>query len=639
MRWFNRLKLQQQLLFLFITIGLVPLVVISLVNSAITINVLREQVTIEETLNLDNTAEGMVRFFDTSEGDLLILAQSTSVRTLAQNLADGNALTLRSSTSQVETDFINLIEQRIIADTIVYEEIRFLDSNGTELIRVESIDNRGRPTIGFNLNSRSNRAYYIEARDLEPQAIYRSPVQLAEEFGIISEPYEPVIHYSTPIYHNDERVGVLVLDVRASGFLDLAQSSSSAETIAFLVDEDGYYLSHPNADKLYGRELGTGHTLLQDFPELSQFVTTSNSGTIDLDTYLSFFTRIVPDETGQSWVLVALHPTSSIFAPITQQVVTLLVGLILVIVLVIALAILVANSIGRPIFELTKGVQQIASGNFGTSIQTNQQNEIGTLATVFNQMSDELGNVYSTLEQRVEERTAQLVTARKEAERANQAKSEFLSNMSHELRTPLNVLIGYSNAILHRPNMFNNMPLPMAYKPYIKLIEESGHYLLGLINDVLDLSKIEAGHLELNCTTVQLNDLVDAVIATGIGLVKDKPIQISSQVDSDFPLLWADKLRLRQILLNLVSNAVKFTDTGSVTITAHQNQQYASIAVTDTGQGIPEDALHNIFDRFTQLAQGQQEGTGLGLDIMEGIFWDTLPCICNSNGGILLVLM
>lgn len=215
---------------------------------------------------------------------------------------------------------------------------------------------------------------------------------------------------------------------------------------------------------------------------------------------------------------------------------------------------------------------------------------------------------------------ARLEEAEKKAHQASQAKSTFMSNMSHELRTPLNVIIGYSSSMLNMPQMFENVPVHNAHRGYLQLIEENGHYLLGLINDILDLSKIEAGKLELHCEPVRLPQVFRGIIATTIGLVKDKPVQVRPSFDENLPLVMADPIRVRQILLNLMSNAIKFTSSGSVTLAAEHDvaSGMVKISVIDTGIGIPQSALATIFDRFQQAERDTDKrygGTGLGLDI------------------------
>ncbi|MEP7284780.1 MAG: ATP-binding protein [Chloroflexota bacterium] len=227
---------------------------------------------------------------------------------------------------------------------------------------------------------------------------------------------------------------------------------------------------------------------------------------------------------------------------------------------------------------------------------------------------------------------AELAIAQQRAEQANKAKSLFLSNMSHELRTPLNIVIGYTSAMLDRPTMYDNVPLPPVYAKDIRLIKENGYHLIGLINDILDLSKIEAGKLELQCAPTNLIDIFRGVFATSVGLVKDKPIQIRADFPDQLPIVWADATRVRQIILNLMANAIKFTDRGSVTLSARAEDRGVKISVSDTGIGIPEKALAHIFDRFQQANQDTSKyygGTGLGLDISKQL--------CEMHGDNLTV--
>src|SRR5262249_54001706 len=154
-----------------------------------------------------------------------------------------------------------------------------------------------------------------------------------------------------------------------------------------------------------------------------------------------------------------------------------------------------------------------------------------------------------------------------------------------------NVIIGYSSTMLELPDMYDGVQLPPAYKPAVQLVQDNGYYLLNLINDILDLSKIEAGKLELDSGPVGLAELFGGGLATSIGLVKDKPLQIRPEYPESMPRVWADSVRVRQIILNLMSNAIKFTPSGSVTLRAQVEGQTVCISVTDTGIGIAEQAL------------------------------------------------
>lgn len=233
---------------------------------------------------------------------------------------------------------------------------------------------------------------------------------------------------------------------------------------------------------------------------------------------------------------------------------------------------------------------------------------------------------------KLEKLNADLAVARKQAEDASQAKSTFLSNMSHELRTPLNIVIGYSSSMLNMPAMYQNKPLADVYRKDLNAILSNGQYLLGLINDILDLSKIEAGKLHIHPEAVDLQSTIRGIVATSVGLAQQKPIQVRPDVSDNLPKVWGDETRVRQILLNLMSNAIKFTDSGSVTLSASVVDNQVRLAVTDTGVGIPEDALQRIFDRFEQAQYDTDRhygGTGLGLDISQRL--------CEMHGSKLQV--
>lgn len=197
-------------------------------------------------------------------------------------------------------------------------------------------------------------------------------------------------------------------------------------------------------------------------------------------------------------------------------------------------------------------------------------------------------------------------------------KNQFLANMSHELRTPLNSIIGFSRVILKGIDG----PLTEMQTQDLQTIYESGRHLLGLVNDILDQAKIEADRMEFNYTHFSMVDLVRGVMSTAVGLVKDKPIQLIQEIEADLPLVWGDEFRTRQALLNLVSNACKFTQQGNVRAAAFRIETegvpMVQISITDTGIGIPNDQLADIFEPFRQVentAARQYEGTGLGLPL------------------------
>jgi signal transduction histidine kinase len=211
-----------------------------------------------------------------------------------------------------------------------------------------------------------------------------------------------------------------------------------------------------------------------------------------------------------------------------------------------------------------------------------------------------------------------LEAARAAAEAAYQSKASFMARMSHELRTPLNLVIGFSTAMLDHPEMYDQQQLPAMYQADIAAIRSSGQHLLGLINDILDLAKVEAGRLELHKAPMALEPLLNEMCKTIGALLMDRPVALRRDWTSPLPTLCADETRLRQVLLNLLSNASKFTDRGEISLGARANETEVLIWVRDSGIGITPADQARVFGEFEQAESDdsrQRGGTGLGLSI------------------------
>jgi signal transduction histidine kinase len=191
--------------------------------------------------------------------------------------------------------------------------------------------------------------------------------------------------------------------------------------------------------------------------------------------------------------------------------------------------------------------------------------------------------------------------------------------MSHELRTPLNAIIGFSETMLKFPMMYDNQPLPPIYRNDLNQIYTSGKHLLQLINDILDLSKVDAGKLDLEVERVELESIFQNALATGEGLVGEKRIKLSLDMPDRLPQVKGDSLRIRQVLLNLLSNAAKFTDAGTIHIGASCTDAAEVVVwIKDSGIGIPPQDMDKIFEEFRQGSSGRRKGragSGLGLAI------------------------
>lgn len=208
--------------------------------------------------------------------------------------------------------------------------------------------------------------------------------------------------------------------------------------------------------------------------------------------------------------------------------------------------------------------------------------------------------------------------ARCAAEAAYRSKASFMATMSHELRTPLNLIIGFSTAMVDHPEMYANQPLPQLYQDDVAEIRRSSKHLLGLINDILDLAKVEAGRLELHTKPISLDRLLHEALKTAEGLLIGRPIKLRREFEPGLAPVLADEVRVRQVLLNLLSNASKFTDAGEIGLGARSDAHEVVVWVRDSGIGIAPDDQPRIFGEFEQVEHEeskQRGGTGLGLSI------------------------
>ena len=317
---------------------------------------------------------------------------------------------------------------------------------------------------------------------------------------------------------------------------------------------------------------------------------------------LSSAVRIDPP----GWWVVVEQPysevLSSVFGTLRRTVGFALLGLALA----FAASYMLARMFAAPILRVQRGAARIGAGDLSARIDIQSGDEIEDLAAEFNKMAAQLEEYTTGLEKMVAVKTAQL-------ELANRHKSEFLANMSHELRTPLNAVIGFSDVL--KEQYFG--PLNGKQHEYVRDINESGQHLLSLINDILDLSKIEAGRLDLDLSRFNLPSAIDNALVLVRERAHRQNLQLKSAIAADIGDMVADERKLKQILINLLTNAVKFSHPGGwVLVSASRGTSEVTISVTDSGMGIAPQDQAAIFEEFHQLkttGSAKQEGTGLGL--------------------------
>ncbi|ASF46066.1 ATP-binding protein [Methylovulum psychrotolerans] len=317
-----------------------------------------------------------------------------------------------------------------------------------------------------------------------------------------------------------------------------------------------------------------------------------------------------------------------------------------------AVVLVISTTLSKPLMRLTESVKELARGNFelatelldenaqGQKVRFKAQGEIGQLAYSFIEMAneirrsqDKLADYNRTLEAKVKERTQELERANEKLQELDQMKTNFLSTVSHELRTPLTSVMGFARILQKKFESTLFPPLSQSEDKKVQkamrqvmenaqIIVDEGERLTTLINDVLDLAKMEAGRVDWNMRELSVEEVIDRAIAATSALVANKPVQLCKAIGEALPLCEGDRDRLIQVVINLISNAVKFTDRGKVICRAQLKDGELVVSVTDSGCGIKPEDQPLVFEKFKQVGDtltDKPKGTGLGLPICKEI--------------------
>lgn len=317
---------------------------------------------------------------------------------------------------------------------------------------------------------------------------------------------------------------------------------------------------------------------------------------------------LLKGSSGKSWHSFIRQDPKELYSPLYSMLRDVIIYGILLIGVIVTAGLIISERLVIPIKALQEGAEIIGRGNLEHHLNITTNDEIGVLGNKFNEMTVKLKRSYLDIEDSLEK-----------LREMDKFKSEFISLISHELRTPLTSIIGFSELLIDKvPGEIN-----MVQEEYIKNIQSSGQQLLEIINNLLDISKLQAGKLELVLTDFDIRGLVSEVEGSVMPLINRKELRFENQIEDGIPMIYADRAKIKQTLLNLISNAIKFTPKGgnisiAVTKTAINNRSMLQVSVTDTGVGISAEDKEKIFEEFRQVNSTyarEYPGTGLGLSI------------------------
>ncbi|MGE5220076.1 MAG: ATP-binding protein, partial [Chloroflexota bacterium] len=423
----------------------------------------------------------------------------------------------------------------------------------------------------------------------------------------------PVIPYAVPVLDPKGKVkGIVICGISLASLSDaIAAYQTGPGARAALIDRrlNGIILAHPDRKRILtavtGRDQAVNELLRGARGAME---TEDSSGAINLAVYAP-----VPH---LPWGVLILQPRKIAFAPVTKAARQSASFTALLLLLTAALSGLLARRVTRPLLRLRNAAGRLADGDLTARLNFTRQDEVGDLGRAFDQMAIALAQRSSQLRAANEELKSEYL----QVQDANRLKSEFLANMSHELRTPLNAIIGFAQ-LMHDGKVG---AISDDQREYLNDILTSADHLLQLINDVLDLSRVESGKLEFNPEPIDLKKLIAEVSTVLQPLSASKRLTVDLFVDSEIGQVVLDSAKLKQVLYNYLSNAIKFTaEEGQILVRGRmEDAEHFRLEVEDTGIGIMPEELDKLFVAFQQLdssAGKKYQGTGLGLALTKRI--------------------
>jgi signal transduction histidine kinase len=556
-------------------------------------------------------------FIDEVENDVRTLTQIEIIR----SKKDDDFTNFTGADEKTFTYHIGMREQQIIdifqtfRITHPYVSSVYMGHENGSFVRSHK---RERPT---RYDPR-NRPWYIQAM--------RSP-----EKTVITDPYPSVTTQDINIGivkalvdEVDQVYGVVGVDITLVKLTDyILNFRVGTESRILVVDRKGIVLASQDRDLLFseiGKYSKDLNKILLDGDQSKNVVTFGKT-----KNYLFF-----QESPRIGWKVVVLIPTDSIEREVRFPILLTIAGLIFGLLLLSMLTLLGLNVfVVRPLNDLSEEASLIAqTSDLDRQVRISSSDEIGILASSFNEMiralntsqgvlkktEQDLLHHQEHLEDIVKERTEDLELARDKAQEADRVKSAFLAAMSHELRTPLNSIIGFTGILLQGLAG----PVNEEQAKQLKMVRASSHHLLQLINEVLDISKIEAGQLMLEPSWFDIGQSIDSVVKLVKPLADTKGLAIRVETAPAVNKIFHDQRGVEQILINLINNAIKFTQKGEIYVQCELGQNHLTISVRDTGVGIKAEDMSILFETFRQIETGltrRYEGTGLGLSISRGL--------------------
>lgn len=625
-----RRSLRRTLIIWFLIISLIPLTLVIISANQIAQDLLRGSVEVNLNNIADHKLKEIERYVTERREDITSFANLSETRYWVNTLAQAREDMAFDDADAVQQrqEAVNTLERIINSQTFPHV---YLFDRRRQLLAATRTD----------LVSQSEDIERDAHFDELARVVERAQTLLQTEISDfnLNDPDDIRAYIAAPVFDDGVLIGVVAFEINNQDIFGVIQNTiglgSSGETTVALYDGSEIVSMNLLAQGTITDERRFGlSTALMSTRQNILYAATQGSNRYGITEDLRGVEVVAAGRYVPSlrWGMIVKQDTAEAFQAIRILQGSFLILGVMTLVGVLVAAFFLARTISSPINQLIDYTHQLRSGEFGEHLDLQRDDEMGQLAESFNMMADtiqkrqaDLNQLNATLESRVIERTAELKQARDEAFAAqriaqenSRLKSEFLSMMSHELRTPMNAIEGFTSIIL---NDMGGVEYNDKTRHYLTRIASNSKRLLGLINDFLDLSRIEAGRMELAHTPYAPHELAQTWYSTLSSLSEKKGLAFDVTVDANVPAtLVGDSEAITKIVINLVGNAIKFTEQGQVSVNVHKQNGNLSISVKDTGIGIPAHAREFIFDEFRQVDMSSKRkygGTGLGLSIVQ----------------------
>ena len=454
-------------------------------------------------------------------------------------------------------------------------------------------------------------------KDFSTSTAFQQSKQGKPYFGAVYfREFEPYMTIAVPIeYSTGEVLGVLQAELSLRDIWDMISATKVGKAgYGYTVTRSGDLIAHPNIKLVLEQKKVVLDQLNEAFQPSQGGLKPRAIVTHNLQGQKVFSSHaLIPI---LDWAVFVERPIEDarepLYASMLRTSSLLLVGLGLA----LLASLYLARRVVRPLQALREGVERIGSGDLSSRLEIKTGDEIETLAEEFNKMTAHLREAQTGLERKVAERTQALTVANEKLEEASQHKSQFLANVNHELRTPMSAIIGYARLVLRA----TEGQVSQLQRENLQDLLHNAERLLNQIDSLLEFSKIESGKMEVHVEPVKVDEVIRGVISTIEPIVNGGGVRIIREIDPDIPAMSTDRQKLRQIILDLLDNAAKFTDRGEIKIIASQQNGSLKVVVSDTGIGIPKKELNKIFEEFHRgdsSSTKNYRGTGLGLAIVK----------------------